>query len=70
MKVHDFPTNTNLLEIQQYANGKGWKIVKATWVKGIRPKRLTKEEEFAILRKEIVPKKLSIDPYWRLYYYN
>lgn len=65
MNVHSFPFNASLGDVQRYANMKGWRAVKATWTKGIRPKKIRKyEDEPESLDKQL----FEIKPHWNLFY--
>lgn len=55
----------SLLDIQKFANFKGWKIIKVTWSKGVRKKRVPK---YAVDMDELFSKDNSIPAHWNLYY--
>jgi len=64
MKTFDFRPDTNLLSIQQYANSKGWKIVKASWLRGVR----VKQPKWEVPDDRTAPTVKEQPPFWRLFY--
>jgi len=65
MQVYKCPEGMNLLEAQQYANRQGWTIVKATWSKGIKKKKVPKT---ALDFEQLFEKDTSVPMHWNLLY--
>ena len=67
MLRHSFPFGAALGDVQKYANMKGWKVIKATWTRGTRPKKVKRpeyEDDEYIQEKP----KNEVKPHWNLFY--
>ena len=58
MQKFKCPSNWGMLDAQRHANLKGWKIIRATYTKGLREKKLPKdadEMDLYFLKPRAVP---------------
>jgi len=67
MLRHSFPHSSSLGDVQKYANMKGWRVIKATWTRGTKPKKVKKSEFDG---DEYIQEKpaFEVKSHWNLFY--
>lgn len=59
------PSEWSLLDASKHARKKGWKMIKATYSKGVRQSRIPKYVEDEL---DLIPKVKEIPPRWNILY--